>query len=41
MQSLYPNIAPKFKWDGNKLIKGPIFIKTDSGLGHNCKSEWA
>ena len=36
---LYPNIAPKFEWDGDKLVKGPVMIKTDSGPGRQCKSE--
>ncbi len=40
-KSLYPNLAPRFKWDGDRLIEGPIFIKTDSGPGQNCKSEAA
>ena len=37
--SLYPNVAPRFEWDGDVLIKGPIMIKTDSGPGRQCKSE--
>lgn len=37
---LYPNLEPRFKWKGDKIVKGPIFIKTDSNLGRNCKSEW-
>ncbi len=41
MQPHYPNIAPKFKWGGNKLIEGSIFIKNDNGLSCNCKSERA
>ena len=37
--TLYPNIHPTFVWEGEKLIKGPIFIKTDSGSGRQSKSE--
>jgi len=40
-KSLYPNLAPRFKWEGGKIVEGPIFIKTDSGPGRNCKSERA
>ncbi len=40
-KTLYPNLASRFKWDGELLIKGPIWIKTDSGPGCNCKSEQA
>jgi len=36
---LYPNIAPRFEWDGDKLVRGPIMIKSDSGQGRQCKSE--
>ena len=28
---LYPNCVQKCKWIDNKLIEGPIIIKTDSG----------
>ncbi len=38
---LYPNFASKFKWDGDCLIKGQIFVKTDSVPGRICKSECA
>ncbi len=39
-RSLYPNLAPRFKFSSNgKVIAGQIFIKTDSGPGRNCKSE--
>ena len=38
--SLYPNLAPRFKFSSNgKVIEGPIFVKTDSGPGRNCKSK--
>ena len=37
--SLYKNISPTFEWDGDTLIKGPIFIKTDSGNGRQSKSK--
>lgn len=40
-KSLFPNLAPRFKWDGDRLIKGPIFIKADCSHGKNCKSEAA
>ncbi len=40
-KSLVPNLAPRFKCNGDQLIKGPIFIKTDSGPGQNCKSKAA
>ncbi len=40
-KSLYPDLAPRFKWDGDQSIEGPIFIKTDSGPGQNCKREAA
>ncbi len=30
-KSLFPNLAPRFKWNGDQLIKGPIFTKTNSG----------
>ena len=36
--SLYPNLAPQFKWDGDRLIEGPILVKSDRGIGRNCKS---
>ncbi len=38
-KSLFPNVIPKFKWEGGTIIEGPIFIKSDSGSGKNCKSE--
>ena len=38
-KSLYPNIHPTFEWDGDKLIRGPVLGKCDSGPGRNCKSE--
>ena len=40
-KSLYPNLARKFKWDGDHLIEDSIFFKTDSGPGRNCKSKRA
>ncbi len=40
-KSPYPNPASKFKWDGDRLIEGPIFFKTDSSPERNCKSECA
>ncbi len=37
--SLYPNLAPKCKCDNDgKLIKGPIFIKSDMGPGRQVKT---
>ena len=36
--SLYPNIRPMFEWDGDTLLYGPIFIKTDSGNGRQTKN---
>ena len=32
-------LHPTFVWEGEKLIKGPIFIKTDSAVGCQAKSE--
>ena len=32
-KSLYQNLHPIFEWEGKKVIKGPIFIKTDSRAG--------
>ncbi len=26
-KSLHPNVAPKFKWDGDRLAKEPDFFK--------------
>ncbi len=36
--NLYPDIAPRFEWEGEKLKKGPVMLKTDSGPGPQCKS---
>ena len=36
--SCYPDLAPKFLWDGDDVIEGPIMLKSDSGIGRNCKS---
>ncbi len=40
-KTLYPNLAPRFNWDGDCLLVGHNFIKTNSGPGMNCKSERA
>lgn len=40
-KNLCKNIGPKFKFDSNKFIKGPILIKTDSCPGKHCKSKRA
>ena len=37
--SLYKDIHPTFVWEGDKLIKGPVFLKTDSGNGRQTKSK--
>ena len=37
--SLYKDIHPTFVWEGDKLIKGPVFLKTDSGSGRQSKSK--
>lgn len=34
-----PTLSPTFVWDGDRLVKGPIIIKCDSGQGRYCKSE--
>ena len=36
--SLYPNLSPNFVWDSDKLVSGPILIKSDNGPGQICKS---
>ena len=37
--SLYKNtLAPGFVWDKDRLGKGPVLIKTDSGTGRQAKS---
>lgn len=39
-KTLYKDtIAPKFEWDGDRIVKGPIAIKSDSGPGRQCKSQ--
>ena len=39
-KALYPNLAPRFKWDKDgKVIEGPVMMKTDSGPGRQSKSE--
>lgn len=37
-KSLYLNLAPRFKFIGDKVSEGPVFAKCDSGPGRNCKS---
>ncbi len=38
--SLYPNLSQRFKFSkDNTVFEGPIFVKMDSSLGRNCKSE--
>ena len=37
--SMYEDtLAPTFKWDGDRLVEGPLLIKGDSGAGRNAKS---
>ncbi len=40
-KSVFPNVSPKFKWDGDTIIEGPIFIKSNNEPGRNCKIEWS
>ncbi len=40
-KSLYPNLSPHFKWEGNMLIQGAILIKSDSGPYCYSKSDTA
>ena len=37
-KTLYLDLAPRFEMDGDKVVKGPVFAKCDSGPGRNCKS---
>ena len=37
--TLYPNIHLTFVWEGYMLVKGSIFVKTDSGSGRQRKSK--
>ena len=36
-KSLYLDLAPRFEMDGDKVVKGPVFAKCDSGPERNCK----
>ena len=38
-KSLYLNSHPTFEWEGEKVSKRPIFIKTDSGAGRQKERE--
>ena len=33
-----PMLAPRFEWDGNRLVKGPLIVKMDSGSVRQSKS---
>ena len=34
-----PTLAPRFEWDGDRLVKGPLLVKTDNGTGRQSKSQ--